>query len=315
MKNKCPVCDSKGFVIHQDVLDYYFNHEGRWSFLKCKSEDCGAIWVDPLPKPEELSSYYENYYTHQSEGLKGKLKSIVIPMIARGLIDPAMSRNWRQLLVFAARKIYPSLISDAYYGLGGAIPFRHKRVLDVGCGNGDRLPLFERIGWEFVAGIDLDDKAVDAARLAGLNVQKGSMDSIPYEDNSFEFLFSHHVVEHVYDIADSLSECFRVLEPGGVICILTPNGESRLHQYYGKYWRGLEAPRHLQIYTIRSLEKAALKAGFIINQLETTDRSHDWMRAQCEDFLQRHGIPSPDSMISNLDLQSGEELFLLATKP
>jgi len=313
MNHQCPICASKGFVIHKNVLDYYYGHEGQWDFFRCDSGSCGLVWIHPMPKSGEILNFYNNYYTHSRRGIKSKLKFLVVKIIAPIIIN--VNQGWRKCFVQAIEKVYPSLVTDALFGLGANSPFGSKSVLDIGCGNGERLSLFRHIGWLTTAGIDSDPKAVDMARSLGRNVQVGSMVSIPYASDSFDFIFLHHVVEHVHDIKAGLSECFRVLRVGGKIFILTPNANSRLHHHYGKYWRGLEAPRHLRIYTMASLKQCLYEAGFVPQQLLTLDRSHKWISRQAEEVMSRLKITSTRKEISELTASSGEELLSIAIRP
>lgn len=71
-----------------------------------------------------------------------------------------------------------------------------------------------------------------------------------------------HVIEHVPSPVELLAECRRILKKGGVLVALTPNADSATHKHYGRNWRGLETPRHFQIFTRNSLANIAGSAGF-----------------------------------------------------
>lgn len=68
-----------------------------------------------------------------------------------------------------------------------------------------------------------------------------------------------HVIEHVPAPVELLAECHRILKRGGVLVALTPNARSQVHEHYG---RGLEPPRHLQIFTRNSLANIAGRVGY-----------------------------------------------------
>jgi len=53
-----------------------------------------------------------------------------------------------------------------------------------------------------------------------------------------------------------------VLKKGGVFVAVTPNGGSVLHRLFKSNWRGLEPPRHLNIFTVNALIDSAREAGF-----------------------------------------------------
>ena len=315
MNRYCPSCGNNGEIIHQNVGDYFFGHEGEWSFYKCGREKCGLVWIDPLPSPDELPKFYYDYYTHDASGLKAKLKSQLIAIMAPVAINPSSAQKWRRAIALMVKSFYPRVASEAFYGLGSIAPFGERRMLDIGCGNGERLPLFAAVGWSQVAGVDVDPDAIQSAQALGREVKLGSMDSIPYSSGSFDFLFLHHVVEHVYSVEEGLQECFRVLRPGGKVYLLTPNANSRLHRYYGKYWRGLEAPRHLRIHTMGSLRHALCKAGFIEEKLDVLDRSHDWLSQECVNAMLENGSAVSHPEMPELNSNNGEELLILGRKP
>ncbi len=56
---------------------------------------------------------------------------------------------------------------------------------------------------------------------------------------------------------------------GGKLIVTTPNGNSLSHQRYGEYWRGLEPPRHIQIFTPNSLYNVVKQAGFSTRVVKT----------------------------------------------
>lgn len=97
-------------------------------------------------------------------------------------------------------------------------------VLDAGCGPGTiTLGLARRSHPGNVVGIDVEDsqfgQASATAQLEGLNVEfrKGSVYELPFEDRTFDAVFSHAVLEHLGDPAAAIAEFRRVLKPGGLI--------------------------------------------------------------------------------------------------
>ena len=52
--------------------------------------------------------------------------------------------------------------------------------------------------------------------------------------------------------------------------MLTPNADSPLRRHYGRNWRGLDAPRHLQIFTSRSLGNLAKSTGYTVVETFTS---------------------------------------------
>ena len=100
------------------------------------------------------------------------------------------------------------------------------RVVDVGCGRSLFTEIDEPFPFTVYAG-DLNFESV-RARAAEIPRQKwGVFDAaaLPFQDRQFDALFAGEVIEHVPDVRESLREWRRVLKPGGVAIITTPNRE------------------------------------------------------------------------------------------
>ncbi|MEC9347307.1 MAG: class I SAM-dependent methyltransferase [Pseudomonadota bacterium] len=107
-----------------------------------------------------------------------------------------------------------------------AIDWKGREVLEIGLGQGaDSEQIVRRGGiW---SGLDLTQEAVDrtSTRMAlrGLPfgaVKRGSILQAPYDDNSFDIVFSHGVLHHVPDIATAQHEVHRMLRPDGELIVM-----------------------------------------------------------------------------------------------
>jgi 2-polyprenyl-3-methyl-5-hydroxy-6-metoxy-1,4-benzoquinol methylase len=133
------------------------------------------------------------------------------------------------------------------------------RLLDVGCGAGGFLKQMQQLGWT-VQGVDFDAQAVATARALGLDVRLGGIEAA---EGSFDAIALNHVIEHVHDPLALLQACAQALNTTGALWVATPNLQSFGHSRYGRFWRGLEAPRHLQLFTAASLGSLLLRAGLM----------------------------------------------------
>lgn len=144
-------------------------------------------------------------------------------------------------------------------------------LLDVGCGNGQFIRRMRSLKWD-VSGLDPDPAAVAYCLSQGLEVFQGSILDVP-ANRRYDVITLNHVIEHVQDPVSLLLECKRRLVPGtGRLMIMTPNLNSLGHRWFGRYWRGLETPRHLLLFSIPSLRKFVLRAGLRVNSLRTETR-------------------------------------------
>ena len=116
-----------------------------------------------------------------------------------------------------------------------AIPYAaHRRVLDFGCGTGYGA---HRISPECasITGVDVSASAIDfardhyqAARLDFRHIAPVEREPLPFADASFDVVLSFQVIEHVPDADRYLAEAARVLAPGGVLVVATPDRTTRL---------------------------------------------------------------------------------------
>jgi SAM-dependent methyltransferase len=92
------------------------------------------------------------------------------------------------------------------------------------------------------------------------------LNPMPLEEEIWKAYQTYHThsnaIEHLYDPLESIKRCHQLLKKGGKLIVTTPNGNSLSHQRYGEYWRGLEPPRHIQIFTPNSLSNVVEQAGF-----------------------------------------------------
>jgi SAM-dependent methyltransferase len=139
-------------------------------------------------------------------------------------------------------------------------PVRPARLLDVGCANGEYLLQMRALGWE-VEGVETDPQAVALAREAGLVVRQGLLEGV-FPARSFDVVTLGHVIEHAHDPAAMLAECARVLRPGGLLWLATPNLEAAGHRAFGQDYVQLDPPRHLVLFTRQALRGLLERGGF-----------------------------------------------------
>lgn len=108
------------------------------------------------------------------------------------------------------------------------LTFAEKKVLVVGAGTGAETFALHRLGAE-VHAIEPDFAAVDILfqkatvhELATDHVKQGVAEILPFDDNQFDFVMCNTVLEHVADVAKSVSEMVRVCKIGGLVHIQTP---------------------------------------------------------------------------------------------
>jgi SAM-dependent methyltransferase len=100
---------------------------------------------------------------------------------------------------------------------------RGRSVLDIACGEGYGTASLGRVA-ESVIGVDISESAVDHAKKKyGIDVRVGSAEAIPVPSQTIEVVVSFETIEHVQNPAAFIRECHRVLVPGGLLVLSTPN--------------------------------------------------------------------------------------------
>lgn len=251
----CCMCGSAGEMVYSGVRDKLFGASGEWSFSRCSNADCRLLWLDPRPLEEDIHEAYATYYTHTLSGrttrsLMDRLLSALLRILTRSIILVSGLAKQRQD------------VSDMH--LNELSP---GQLLDIGCGDGRFLHRMKDRGWS-VTGLDFDQKAARAAKEKyDIEVKVCRLEETGYPDNSFDAVTMHHVIEHVFNPVATLREVCRILKPGGMVVVVTPNAESMGLRIYGPNWRGLEAPRHIQIFSPKALETAVRNAGLASAQV------------------------------------------------
>jgi 2-polyprenyl-3-methyl-5-hydroxy-6-metoxy-1,4-benzoquinol methylase len=248
---KCCVCESDNAEIVGKGKDYeYKTSEDTFLAMKCNS--CGLVYLNPRPGISEFKTIYPANYHAFNFSEKDF-----------GIVHKIRSRLEAQRLL----KSFKDLGEGA-------------RILDVGCGDGFHLKLLHRYGkksW-IPEGIDMDERAVAKAKESGLNVYRGSVESIDLPENSYDCAFIIQTIEHVENPYKVLFGISRLLKPGGKLLIVTDNTGSLDFSFFRKcYWGGYHFPRHWNLFNKNSLAKLAAKANFDIEILETQVSPVNWV--------------------------------------
>ena len=185
----------------------------------CHRSDEGRIVGDPsfsYPQnlQERLKEYYRSYYEHFG---------------IRNVADHVANRLREELIECQRLAIHESLLARR---------FENSRVLVVGLGTGGLGIALHSLGNE-VHGIEPDETALRIARekmdcVGGgkARIISGFAEALPYRSNAFQYVFCFTVLEHVRDVRTSLREMVRVLRPGGVFILNTPEYRFPFEAHY-----------------------------------------------------------------------------------
>src|ERR1700741_5432830 len=99
-----------------------------------------------------------------------------------------------------------------------------REVLEAGCGEGYGADLIAGVARRVIA-LDYDEAAVAhvRARYPRVEVLHGNLAELPLADASVDVVVNFQVIEHLWDQAQFVGECARVLRPSGLLMVSTPN--------------------------------------------------------------------------------------------
>lgn len=235
----CPACgggDSR--LAFAGLTDRLTDEPGAWDLRVCQG--CGLGFLDPMVPIEEIGRYYQdNFPSHGVEpSAPGRLKRLV----RAALLAPY---TWR----WGPPRAAPE-------------PFGGGRMLDIGCGVGLTLRQFQARGWQ-VHGIDMSARAVAAARrnLPGATIEQAWIHEWA-PPGPVDVITLFHVLEHVPEPYGLLAKCRQWLAPGGRLILEVPDRSGFEARLFGRYWYGLEVPRHYLHFSPASLRFTLERAGF-----------------------------------------------------
>jgi 2-polyprenyl-3-methyl-5-hydroxy-6-metoxy-1,4-benzoquinol methylase len=226
-----------------------FGLGGEFWYDRCAV--CGSVQLRDVPA--DIGAWYpRDYYAFEAAARS----TSVLRTALRRLQDSVVFGRGRRL----GQLIVPLLSSTRteprrWLERSGAT--RSSRILDVGCGRGDLLRRLSAQGYRHVSGVDPFIR--EPIRLRDrILVHKGTLDEIGGE---WDLIMFHHSLEHIADQRGTLDRVASLLSPNGCCLIRIPTVSSFAWEEYRDRWVQLDAPRHLILHSVPSLERLAEAAG------------------------------------------------------
>jgi 2-polyprenyl-3-methyl-5-hydroxy-6-metoxy-1,4-benzoquinol methylase len=204
----------------------------KWKFNIVQCVACELVYVNPRSFRIEEDDYFKGAYLSTIEK-DGKLETCIA-----------------------------SLYSEILYNIGNRVPLG--RLLDVGCAMGHFLAFAKRYGWQ-VEGVEcspyaaryaeehFDVKVHPVCVLSDARLPKDSYNSCVLVE----------VIEHLADPRETLTEIWRLLEPGGVVYLTTPNFSCYRSMLLREEWDVIIPVGHLYYFDGASLGNLLSSVGFI----------------------------------------------------
>ncbi len=204
-----------------------YARRGSYSYLRCPA--CGLVFLHPLPDAQVLQDFYNHSYevdfNSYFQGVKRRSRN-TLKELAQRFPEPG-------------------------------------RLLELGCSYGGFLDEARRAGWD-VTGIEVSQTASTHAReRLGLRVFSGTLqDQLPHLDAPYDVLAMFHVIEHIQNPVTLLDACRKLIKPGGLLVLKTPNVASSIARITGSSWHWVSPPAHLYLYSPETLRRLLTKSGY-----------------------------------------------------
>lgn len=198
-----------------------------------KCQNCGLRFVNPLGAfrgANETEDYFLNEYL------------------------PLHLSNWENSL--AERKAHLAMIRE-YCSLPSS-----PKLLDVGCALGLMLQQAKASGWEPV-GLETSHFAAQyAEQRTNCPVFVGTLEQACFDSESFDVVTLMDLIEHVAAPRALMDEVRRILRPGGVVFIVTPNFGSIFVKLYGPTAYSIGPDEHITYFQPSTITRLLRQSGF-----------------------------------------------------
>jgi len=249
IERSCPQCENTGF---EESSNY---SSGEWRVGSCTS--CRFVYLRNVPIYDRMIDEFAWEKTKPAESDRRKKDRPVSVAIS------TVSRKVRKPFRKAEKDIFTSL-------------FKLGPVLDVGCGNGERIPeCFVPYGVELSQGL-CDSANGRMKPRGGYVVHAPAVDGVAeFEDNFFTGIILRSFLEHEWQPKLLLQRALRVLRDDGAIFIRVPNYASWNRKVRGSNWCGFRYPDHVNYFTSESLGRMTRESGFDMRLLNPYKLSID----------------------------------------
>ena len=239
--------------------------------------------VHPPVDAATLDGLYRKHYSDP-------LKELVLPPPGgtspyRGFfggtrLERAWNHRWLRKITHRVKlswdyTLFPEILA-VLLPLGMTVD-RPLRFLDVGCFEGELLDrLVQQTKW-ITCGIEPNERAVEVATQKGHTVWRG------YAENAldavtggvlFDIVYMGQSIEHVDDPLLVIRRLRRLLAPGGVVVLSTPNLDARQIRWFGPTWAHWHLPYHRYIFSPHSLRRLAELAGLRLANWRTFSHAY-----------------------------------------
>jgi SAM-dependent methyltransferase len=255
----CRVCGAALDDKIYSVKEMYFGTREEFDYQQCA--DCACLQLVDIPS--DMGKYYpEDYYSKHIK--KQPSQNRVLAALRQIKLDAVLGEQSFKsaILFFLRRPRLPPWVNDVNLS-------SNRRILDVGCGAGKLLLKLSKKGFRRLEGVDpFVDKSISYP--CGVRITKAQIWDVAKDSDKckgFDLVMMHHSLEHIPDQHRTFAAAADLLKAQGTLLIRVPLSSSWAWEHYRENWVQLDAPRHLYLHTLKSLEQLASKHGFTLESV------------------------------------------------
>jgi SAM-dependent methyltransferase len=233
----CPICGSNNISNKYQLRDFRLDKEALYSYSECAQ--CGLVFQNPQISPNTMVTHYNQETVYD---LPLSLKGIKKTLFNHGLSKRA--------------KIIKK--------------FKHSgRLLDIGCGSGAFINFMAtNLSFE-VMGTEINKANIEFIEdHYSLDVRFGDIGELDLPIKQFDVITLWDVLEHIHDPKQMILNLNTFLKPDGLLVLRVPNLNSLDSKIFGRFWAGLDAPRHYFIFLENSISKLLDDCGYQIKLID-----------------------------------------------
>jgi SAM-dependent methyltransferase len=222
----CNLCGCERHTKVYEMPDRRFFREEFFTVVEC--DRCGLGFVNPRPARSEIQKYYPPEYYQ----------------------GPPTASHGRYLTRRFTREA--SYLKELEHGSA------RRKLLDVGCANGDFPRFMAARGWE-VEGVEISESS---QRITDFRVYTQEFQDIPVNEPTYDAVTAWAVLEHVHDPMAYFRKASQVVKKGGLFVFLVPNFCS----VASRHLFCEDIPRHLYFFTRETVREYLQKTGFALDK-------------------------------------------------
>lgn len=249
---KCRICENTAHNKSYQVKEMMLGLQDQFDYFQCSKCNCLQI----SQPPEDIERFYPSgYYSYNVTTPATSIKKL--------------NRNFRNRLAFYSavtpllKPFSSSFNRQPLHTIAKTGVKKDSKIIDIGCGSGSLLLALGEMGFSNLTGADpyiQNDLDYDN----NIKILKRRIEEL---SGCWDLVMFNHSFEHIPDPAGALTSTAQILNPNGICLIRIPTVSSYAWEHYGVNWVQIDAPRHLFLHSIKSIELLAEQAGFEVTNI------------------------------------------------